>query len=129
MRLANEMTKSWSACGLWHWKQPFRSTFSLTFRSGGTMYAIKTTGPGTALRGARITLRHRLDGSMHVLYKGRVLSWTAFKTFPGPSPLEDEKTIDTRMADVLARLQTSKIIKEGHLDRAWITGERRYGAI
>ncbi len=43
---------------------------ALTFRSGGPMYCVRTAGPGTALRGARVVLHHHVDGSMHVRYKG-----------------------------------------------------------
>src|SRR4249920_582185 len=41
---------------------------SLTFRAGGSMYCVKTAGPGTALRGAKITLHHHQDGTMRVHY-------------------------------------------------------------
>lgn len=75
---------------------------ALTFRTGGTMYGIKTGGPGTALRGARVTLHHFMNGDIRVHYKDRVLACTAFKTFPMPSPAEDEKTIDLRIETILA---------------------------
>jgi transposase len=44
---------------------------ALTFRSSGTLYCIKTSGPGTALRGAKVTLHHFLGGGMTVHYKER----------------------------------------------------------
>ena len=70
---------------------------ALTFRTGGSMYCVKTMGPGTALRGARVTLLHYRDGAMRVHYKDRVLACTAYGTYPVPSPAEDEKTIDARV--------------------------------
>src|SRR5487761_2014304 len=70
---------------------------ALTFRSGGSMYCVRTAGPGTALRGARVVLHHHMDGSMRVHYKDRVLACTAFKTLPMPAAAEDEKTIDARV--------------------------------
>jgi hypothetical protein len=42
---------------------------ALTFRTGGSMYCVKTSGPGTALRGARVTLLYYIDGSIRVHYK------------------------------------------------------------
>jgi hypothetical protein len=75
---------------------------ALTFRAGGSMYCVKTSGPGTALRGARETLHHHMDGSMRVHYKDRILSCTAYKTLPRPSEAEDEKTIDARVDRLVA---------------------------
>jgi transposase len=50
---------------------------ALTFSSAGTKYCLKTNGPGTALRGARVTLYHFVTGGMAVHYKDRVLGVTA----------------------------------------------------
>jgi transposase len=75
---------------------------ALTFRSGGTMYCVRTSGPGTALRGAKVTLHHFLAGGMAVHYKNRVLPVTAYRSYPVPDPAEDEKTIDLRLDAILA---------------------------
>lgn len=75
---------------------------ALTFSSGGRLYCVKTTGPGTALRGARVTLLHFQNGDMRIDYRNRSLPYTHFKTNPGPDPTEDEKTLDARMAEIVA---------------------------
>jgi transposase len=75
---------------------------ALTFSVGGKVYCVKTNGPGTALRGARITLLHFQDGAMRIDYKNRSLPYTHFKTNPGPGPAEDEKTLEARMAEIIA---------------------------
>ena len=75
---------------------------ALTFSAGGKIYCVKTNGPGTALRGARVTLLHFQDGGMRIDYKNRSLPYTHFKTNPGPDPAEDEKTLDARMAEIVA---------------------------
>ena len=86
---------------------------ALTFSSGGKKYCIRTSGPGTALRGARVTLLHFADGRMRVHYKERVLAYTAYGTYPVPDPAEDEKTLDLRvdaaivMADRTPALQAA----------------------
>jgi len=86
---------------------------ALTFSSGGKKYCIRTSGPGTALRGARVTLLHFADGQMRVHYKERVLAYTAYGTYPVPDPAEDEKTLDLRvdaaivMADRTPALQAA----------------------
>jgi transposase len=80
---------------------------ALTFRSGGTMYCVKTAGPGTALRGAKVTLHH-VPGGPTVHYKDRILPVTAYGTYPVPDPAEDEKTIDARIDAVIAARRASE---------------------
>jgi len=75
---------------------------ALTFRAGGRLYCVNTSGPGTALRGAKVTLHHFLGGVMSVHYKDRMLPVTAFGTYPVPDPAEDEKTIDMRLDAIVA---------------------------
>src|SRR5208337_2983396 len=71
---------------------------ALTFSAGATRYAIRTQGPGTALRGAKVTLLHMLDGTLRVRFKDRDLAFTPFKTLPVPPPVEDDKTLDALIA-------------------------------
>ena len=77
-------------------------TKALTFSSAGTKYCVRTNGPGTALRGAKVLLYHFVGGGMAVHYKDRVLPVTAYGTYAVPDPTEDEKTIDVRMDAILA---------------------------
>ena len=59
---------------------------------GLLMHAIvHAGGPGIALRGAKVTLLHFLDGTMRVTYKGRSLPVTHFQTRPTPDRAEDER--------------------------------------
>jgi hypothetical protein len=76
----------------------------LTFRSPGQLHAVKTSGPGTALTGARVSLHHFLDGTLRVRYKDRILSHTAFGVSPAPAPAEDEKTLDSRLDAIVAAI-------------------------
>ena len=75
---------------------------ALTFSAGGTKYCVKTNGAGTALRGAKVTLHHFIDGGMTVHYKDRVLAVTAYGSYAVPDAAEDEKTIDARMDAIVA---------------------------
>ena len=75
---------------------------TLTFRAGGTLYCVNASGAGTALRGARVCLHHRLDGTMTVHYKDRILPATAYGVYPVPDPAEDEKTINARVDALIA---------------------------
>ena len=59
---------------------------ALTFSVGGAVHCVKTSGPGIALRGAKVTLLHFLEGDMHVRYKNRSLSFTRVRSLPTPSP-------------------------------------------
>lgn len=76
---------------------------ALTFSSEGTKYCVKTSGPGTALRGAKVTLHHFVGGGMTVHYKDRMLPVTAYGTYPVADPAEDEKTIDARVDRLVAK--------------------------
>lgn len=80
---------------------------ALTFRADGTVYCIKTKDAGIALRGAKVEVRHRLNGAMTVHYKDRILPVTAFQTYPVPEPGEDEKTIDLRIEHIVALQRTA----------------------
>ena len=68
-------------------------------------HAPLSSGPGTALRGAKVTLYHYADGRMDVHYKDRLLAWTAFGTYPIPSATVDEKTLDLRVDAIVAASQ------------------------
>jgi len=86
---------------------------TLTFSAAGVKYCVKTNGPGTALRGAKVTLYHFVGGGMAVHYKDRVLPVTAYDTYPVADPTEDEKTIDARMEAIVARAAHQRA-KDGH---------------
>ena len=75
---------------------------ALTFSSAGTKYCVNAKGPGTALRGAKVTLHHFVGGGLTVHYKDRVLPVTAYGSYPIPDPAEDEKTIDARVNAIVA---------------------------
>src|SRR5271165_6277018 len=81
---------------------------ALTFSYGGTKYCVKTSGPGTAMRGAKVLVRHLIDGRLHVTYKDRVLALTAFATYPVPDPAADEKTLDARLEAIIAAQKTAE---------------------
>jgi hypothetical protein len=85
---------------------------ALTFSSADTKYCIKTAGPGTALRGAKITLHHFVGGGMTVHYKDRVLRVSAYGTYPIPDPAEDEKTIDARVDRIVVKAARSAAARE-----------------
>ena len=81
---------------------------ALTFSYGGTKYCVNTTGPGTAMRGGKVVVHRLVDGRLHVTYKDRVLRLTAYGTYPVPDPAVDEKTLDARVAAIVAAQQTAQ---------------------
>jgi len=87
---------------------------ALTFSSGGAIHCIKTTGAGIALRGAHVTTRHFLDGTMDVVYKDRKLPYTIVKKLAGSTPLEDDKTLDHRLDQISARDRQARTAAQGH---------------
>jgi transposase len=76
---------------------------ALTFSYGGVKYAVKTKGPGLALRGQKVTLLHFLDGSMQARHKEKILTVTAFGSCGVPAPIENEKTLDARVDACVAK--------------------------
>jgi transposase len=99
---------------------------ALTFSAGAIRYAIKTQGPGMALRGAKVTLLHMLDGTLRVRFKDRDLAFTPFKSLPVPPPVEDEKSLDARLDAVIARNAPSST---GRSREGVDNGLARYGAV
>jgi transposase len=83
--------------------QPRTLSKALTFSAGGAVHCIRTRDAGIALRGAKITVRHYLDGRMDVLFKDRVLAYTTVRKLSRASPIEDDKTIDSRLDEIIAR--------------------------
>jgi hypothetical protein len=66
----------------------------------GTKYCVKTSGPGTAMRGAKVLVHQFADGRLRVAYQERVLAMTAYGTYPVPNAAVDEKTLDARVGAV-----------------------------
>lgn len=83
--------------------EPRTLSKALTFSAGGAVHCIKTREAGIAFRGAKITVRHYLDGSMDVVFKDRVLPYTTVRKLPRASVIADDKTIDARLDEIIAR--------------------------
>ena len=79
-----------------------------------------------ALRGAKVTLLHMLDGTLRVRFKDRDLAFTPFKSLPVPPPVEDDKTLDARLDAVIARNAPSSA---GRSCKGVDNGLARYGAV
>ena len=79
-----------------------------------TISPARANGPGTALRGAKVTLYHFVAGGMAVHYKDRVLPVTAYGSYPVPDPTEDEKTIDVRMETIVAAARVTSVRSRSH---------------
>ena len=67
------------------------------------MHCIKTRDAGIALRGARVTVRHYLDGRMDVVFKDRLLPYTTVRKLPLAAAVEDDKTLDARVDAIVGR--------------------------
>jgi hypothetical protein len=76
---------------------------ALTFSVGGKIFSIEAREPRLALRGAKVALLRFMDGEMRVFDKTRELRHTHLRTANSPSAVEDEKTIDHRMNDIVRR--------------------------
>jgi transposase len=83
--------------------EPRTLSKALTFSAGGAVHCIKTRDAGIAFRGAKITVRRYLDGRMDVLFKGRVLPYTTVRKLPRATAVEDDKTIDARLDEIITK--------------------------
>ena len=81
---------------------------SLIFSYGGTKYCLKTQGPGTSMRGGKVMVHQFAEGRLRFSYKERALTCTAYGTYAMPDPAEDEKTLDVRVAAIIAAQRTSQ---------------------
>jgi hypothetical protein len=98
----------------------------LTFSAGAIRYAVKTQGPGMALRGAKVTLLHMLDGTLGVRFKDRDLAFAPFNSLPVPPR---SKTIrPPTPASTRSSRETRRVRPEGPA-RAVENGLARYGAV
>jgi hypothetical protein len=86
---------------------------ALTFSYGGTKYCINTGGPGTALRGVKVTVHHFANDRLRVTYKDRTLALTAYGTYPVADPGADEKTLDARLDAIVAARKPAASIVSG----------------
>jgi hypothetical protein len=80
---------------------------ALTFGFGGTKYCVNVRGPGTAMRGGKVLVHRLVDGRIHVTYKDRPLTLTAYGTYAVPDPAVDEKTLDVRVDAIVAAHETA----------------------
>jgi transposase len=85
---------------------------ALTFSAGGAVHCIKTRDAGIALRGARVTVRHYLDGRMDVVFKDRLLPYTTVRKLPHAVAIEDDKTLDARLDAIVARQRQEPLRRE-----------------
>jgi transposase len=82
---------------------------ALTFSAGGAVHCVKTRDAGIALRGARVTVRHYLDGRMDVVFKDRLLPYTTVRKLPRAAAVEDDKTLDARVDAIIARQRQAPV--------------------
>jgi transposase len=88
--------------------EPRTLSKALTFSAGGAVHCIKTRDAGIALRGAKVCVRHYLDGHMDVVFKDRVLPFTTVRQLPRVSAIEDDKTVDARVDAIVERSRQTR---------------------
>lgn len=97
--------------------EPRTLSKALTFSAGGAVHCIKTRDAGIAFRGAKVTVRHYLDGQMDVLFKDRVLPYTTVRKLPRAATIEDDKTLDA-CVDVIVAKTSARSERPGAVDGA-----------
>jgi hypothetical protein len=71
--------------------------------------ASRQAAPAQRYGVARVSLCHFLDATLKGRYKVRILTCTAFRKSPAPTPAEDEKTLDARLDATIAGITISNV--------------------
>ena len=75
---------------------------NLILQYQNTFYQIQHRGRNGQLRGAKVTVCDAGNGEIVLLYKGKEMPYKIYQTGEAPSPIEDEKTLNARMDQVVA---------------------------
>ena len=92
--------------------EPRTLSIALTFSAGGAVHCIRTRDAGIAFRGAKVTVRHYLDGRMDVVFKDRVLPYATVRKSPRATGIEDDKTIDASVDAIVAGQEKSTTARD-----------------
>lgn len=104
---------------------------ALTFSADGTRYCVKTSGPGIAMRGGRVTLYRFIDGALRVRYKDKSFLARRLGRCPFPRPPKTKRPstpASTRSSPPRPRKQEAANPNR-RACKGVDNGERRYSAV
>jgi len=91
---------------------------NLTLHYRNTLYQLQYRGPGYHLRGAKVTVCERDNGEVVLLYAGKELPYSAYRKGEAPPKPEDEKTLNARVDQAVAR-QAAKAAAKPSPNHPW----------
>lgn len=100
---------------------PRKLSKNLTCQFNNRQYQVTGKGKGYRLRGTPVTLCEGFDGSVTVLSNGKALSYRLLQQGEPPIPIEDEKSIHSRI-DQIKHQQAAKPAHKPPPDHPWRTG-------
>jgi hypothetical protein len=74
---------------------------NLILQYRNTLYQVQAKGQGLSLRKATVTVCEAFDGTVTLLHRGKPLPYTTFRKGEPPKPVEDDKTLNQRVEQVL----------------------------
>ena len=91
---------------------------NLTCQFQNTQYQLQGYGNGYRLRGTTITVCESFTGHITLLYKGKVLNYRQLQQGQAPIPIDDEKTISSRI-DLIKQQQQKRPYYKPPIDHPW----------
>jgi transposase len=91
---------------------------NLTLQYNNTLYQIKVSGIGYALRGATVTVCEDFTGKVTILYNGRALAWEIYQRGESPPPVIDSKQLN-QIVDQTIRRQNKTSSWKPKPDHPW----------
>lgn len=80
-----------------------RLSKSLSVQFHNVLYQVQSRGGGYHLRNRQITVCEHFDGYITLLHQGHALSYTTYAKGARPAPIEDDKTLNQRVDQALAK--------------------------
>lgn len=80
-----------------------RLSQSLSVQFHNVLYQVESRGGGYHLRNRQITVCEHFDGRITLLHQGHPLAYRTYQKGERPTPVEDDKTLNQRVDQALAR--------------------------
>jgi len=80
---------------------------NLEVQYDNTVYQIQTESSGLSMRGGRVVISKDFNGKVALIYKGREMKYKTYQKAEKQSKLENAKTINKRMSEVIKALNNN----------------------
>jgi len=98
---------------------------NLTFQYNNTIYQIQTEREVYTLRGAKVTVCEREDGSIQILYKNKSLAFTTYNFQEKQGEIVDAKTLNEVIDNLQKGYEEPKRNRRPQYNHPWKRGARK----